>query len=125
MNTAISPEDEFLIVAKLDGQPDRSWTRSTLSVAQHIADQAITRLGYTTASVVNTFGGHVSDPLYKVEKIGSKESLPKTCCMNVGTDGYKACGLPAAHWFRHDTDVCSYCPQHKYQCGDTLLPASE
>lgn len=72
MSHAISPEDEFLIVAKKEGQPDRSWTRSTLSTSQFIADQAITRLGYEMATVVNTFGGHISDPLYKVEMINGK-----------------------------------------------------
>ena len=71
---AISPEDEFLIVAKAEGQPDRSWTRSTLGVSQHIADQAVTRLGYTHATVVNTFGGHISDTLYEVRKVGGSMS---------------------------------------------------
>ena len=63
---AISPEDEFLIEATCPGKPNRSWTRSTLGVAQHIADQAIRTLGYTRAEVRNTFGGHLSDVLYEV-----------------------------------------------------------
>lgn len=73
MNT-ISPEDEFLIVAKGPNLEDRSWTRSTLGVAQHIADQAVTRLGYAHATVVNTFGGHISDTLYEVRKVGGSMS---------------------------------------------------
>jgi hypothetical protein len=73
---AISPEDEFLIQATGPGMEDRSWTRSTLAVAQHIADQAITKLGYAYVEVRNTFGGHISDPLYKVEKIARPPGEP-------------------------------------------------
>lgn len=72
LQNAISPEDEFLIVAKKDGEPDRSWTRSTLSVAIHIANQAVESLEYTHASVVNTFGGDVSHDIYVVDLIDGK-----------------------------------------------------
>lgn len=72
----ISAEDEFLIQATGPGMEDRSWTRSTLAVAEHIADQAITRLGYAYAEVRNQFGGHLSDPLYKVERIARPPGEP-------------------------------------------------
>lgn len=58
--------DEFEIKATCPDKEDRIWTRSKLSTAQFIADQAILRLGYAHAVVVNTFGGHRSDPLYVV-----------------------------------------------------------
>lgn len=72
----ISAEDEFLIRATGQGMEDRSWTRSTLAVAQHIADQAITKLGYAYAEVRNQYGGVFSDPLYKVEKIARPPGEP-------------------------------------------------
>lgn len=69
--SAISPEDEFLIQADGPGMENRSWTRSTLGVAQYIADQAVTKLGYAHAEVRNQYGGHLSDTLYEVRKVGS------------------------------------------------------
>jgi hypothetical protein len=60
--------DEFLIEAK--GSDVRTWTRSTLAVAQFIADQAISRLGYNEAKVYNVYGGHKSDALYTVQRVG-------------------------------------------------------
>lgn len=72
----ISAEDEFLIQATGPGMEDRSWTRSTLAVAQYIADSAITKLGYAYAEVRNQYGGHMSDPLYQVEKIARPPGEP-------------------------------------------------
>lgn len=43
--------------------------------------------------------------------------LPKTCCKNVGIQGFVSCDKPATHWYLHDEDICSYCEEHDYQCG--------
>jgi hypothetical protein len=64
--------DEFEI--KATGHPtgllDRTWTRSKLAAATSIADQAVQKLGYTRAEVINTFGGHRSQPIYIVTPEG-------------------------------------------------------
>jgi hypothetical protein len=63
--------DEFEI--KATGHltsPERMWHRSTLDVAKFIADQAVERLGFTHAEVINTFGGHRSNPIYIVTPEG-------------------------------------------------------
>lgn len=57
--------DEFEIKA-FKGNEERIWTRSEYDTAKFIADQAINRLGYERAEVVNTFGGHRSDVLYYI-----------------------------------------------------------
>ena len=60
--------DEFLITASGHAtEPDRTWTRSRLYVAEFIADSAVRKLGYSKAQVINTYGEHLSDPLYVVE----------------------------------------------------------
>lgn len=65
--------DEFEIKATgHETEADRIWTRSKYDVAKFIADQTITRLGYKQAEVVNTFGGHRSDPLYVVTATHSR-----------------------------------------------------
>ena len=48
--------------------------------------------------------------------------FPKTCCKNAakGDEPFRSCGKPAAHWFLHDEDICSYCDEHKYTCGIPL-----
>ena len=57
--------DEFEITASGHAtSADQMWHRSTLDVAKFIADQAIQRLGFTRAVVINTFGGHRSNPIY-------------------------------------------------------------
>lgn len=63
-------EDEFRISAFMESQvmPSRKWTRSTLAAAKSIADQAVSKLNYLTAEVRNTFGGDISDVLYKASK---------------------------------------------------------
>ncbi len=66
--------DEFQITATSSTKETRIWTRSYLNVSKFIADQAISRLGYDKAEVVNTYGGVVSDPLYVVEKIHNSHS---------------------------------------------------
>jgi hypothetical protein len=68
--------DEFEITATAPHMEVRVWTRSKYDTAKYIADSAITKLGYTNAVVVNTFGGHRSDPLYEVT--GSHSKLVST-----------------------------------------------
>ena len=64
--------DEFEIKAtKKDAEP-RIWTRSTYVTSKIIADQAVVKLGYERAEVVNTYGGHRSDPLYVVDATGTR-----------------------------------------------------
>lgn len=58
--------DEFRITASKEGKPNRIWTRSTLNVAEDIADQAVEDLGYDRAEVINDYGGHESGILYEV-----------------------------------------------------------
>lgn len=63
--------DEFEIKATgHPTEPDRIWTRATMAPCSFIADQAVSRLGYARAEVVNTYGGHRSEPLYVAEKLG-------------------------------------------------------
>ena len=71
--------DEFEIKATGTDMQDRVWTRSTMGAACSIADQAVDRLGYQRAEVVNTYGGHRSDTLYvKVEmKNMKKDEVPE------------------------------------------------
>jgi len=57
--------DEFRITASKPGCEDRVWTRNSYSAAKAVADNAVIKLGYVIAQVVNTFGGHVSDTLYE------------------------------------------------------------
>ncbi len=64
--------DEFEIRAT-GPEGERIWTRNTYDVAKHIAEQTITKLGYTHVQVVNTFGGHRSDVLY--EAFGSAKAV--------------------------------------------------
>jgi len=61
--------DEFEIKATGTDMQDRVWTRSTMGAACSIADQAVERLGYQRAEVVNTYGGHRSDVLYSKEAV--------------------------------------------------------
>ena len=65
--------DEFEIRATGD-QGERIWTRSHYHVAKYIADQTITKLGYSRAEVRNTFGGHRSDVLYEVRAVTATHS---------------------------------------------------
>ncbi len=61
--------DEFEIKATgHPTEPDRIWTRSRLDPSKFIAEQAVERLGYARAEVVNTFGGHRSDPFVVVTR---------------------------------------------------------
>lgn len=59
--------DEFEVKATCPTKGQRVWTRDSLEAAKSIADQAISKLGYTRAQVVNTFGGHRSNVLYLAE----------------------------------------------------------
>ncbi len=72
--TRMTPTDEFEIRA-IGQSPNREriWTRGNYDVAKFIADSAITKLGYTRAEVVNTFGGHRSDVLYEVTATHSRD----------------------------------------------------
>jgi hypothetical protein len=60
---------------------------------------------------------------HKNFKVGAEliNPLPTTCCMNVGGHGtFQSCGKTATHWYHHNEDVCSYCDEHDYQCGEPL-----
>jgi len=50
----------------------------------------------------------------------NREQLPSKCCMNVGREGFVSCDKPAAYWYRHNEDICSYCGEHDYQCGTPI-----
>lgn len=53
-----------------------------------------------------------------------KESLPATCCMNVGEPGKaKSCDAKATKWYRHNSDVCSFCDDHPHVCGTPVTEA--
>lgn len=30
------------------------------------------------------------------------------------------CDKPATHWYLHNNDICSYCDEHNYICGEDL-----
>lgn len=60
--------DEFEIKATGNDKPERIWTRNNLHASKMIADQAVSKLGYAKAEVVNTFGGDRSDPLHTAEE---------------------------------------------------------
>lgn len=65
--------DEFEITATGHAtSPDQMWHRSTLDVAKFIAEQAVERLKFTRAVVINTFGGHRSNPIYIVTPEGGE-----------------------------------------------------
>lgn len=42
------------------------------------------------------------------------------CCRNVGVKKLVYCDKPATHWYLHNDDVCSYCDEHNYQCGEKI-----
>jgi hypothetical protein len=62
----MSNSEEFEVKATGPDMPVRIWTRDKLDPCKFIAERAVTDLGYKHAEVVNTFGGHRSDPLYSV-----------------------------------------------------------
>jgi hypothetical protein len=43
------------------------------------------------------------------------------CCKNVGVDKFQACGKPAKTFYKHDEDICSYCEEHDYCCGEPII----
>jgi len=45
--------------------------------------------------------------------------FPTTCCKNVGGH-YEICDEVACHFYLHNEDVCSYCEEHNYVCGEEL-----
>ena len=49
--------------------------------------------------------------------------LPKTCCRVVGMNdkGLAFCSAPALYWYQHNEDICSYCEEHNYVCGEQIL----
>lgn len=69
----IMNDEEFKIEAFKTNESGREitriWTRDKLSVAKFIADSAVEKLGYSRAEVRNTFGGDVSNLLYKIEAL--------------------------------------------------------
>lgn len=51
----------------------------------------------------------------------SPDDLPTLCCKNVATNGpFKSCEKVATHWYLHNGDVCSYCDEHDYVCGEPI-----
>ena len=44
----------------------------------------------------------------------------ETCCMNIGKNEFKSCDKIATSWFLHDEDICSYCNDHPYVCGEPI-----
>lgn len=42
--------------------------------------------------------------------------------MNIGNEGFIACDKPATFWYRHNDDICSYCDEHNYACGEMVRP---
>ena len=43
---------------------------------------------------------------------------PTECFYNVAAEGpAQWCRAPAAHWYEHNMDICSYCEEHNYACG--------
>lgn len=75
--------DEFLIVAKKEGQETRQWTRSSLEPSKYLAKQAVNQLGYDSAMVFNIFGVIRSDSLYTVLN-QKKKKLSCTCDQSEG-----------------------------------------
>lgn len=59
--------DEFRITATgHPTEPDRVITRNDLEVSKFIAHSAVRVKGWAKAEVVNTYGGHISNPLWIV-----------------------------------------------------------
>ncbi len=50
-----------------------------------------------------------------------RAALPTTCCSNIGDSVFKSCDKPALYWYKHNDDICSYCEEHNYQCGEQIL----
>lgn len=48
------------------------------------------------------------------------EDLPQECCRNIGNGRLVYCDRPATHWYLHNDDICSYCDEHDYQCGEKI-----
>lgn len=64
----------------------------------------------------------------RVEKfqlqITMKYKLPKTCCSVTGkdqNDNIIFCDELAKHWYIHNNDICSYCEEHNYVCGEEII----
>lgn len=53
---------------------------------------------------------------YRAGEAGVAAQL--TCGSNKAPSGYVACGQPAEHFYLHNGDLCAYCTEHKYVCGD-------
>jgi hypothetical protein len=66
--------DEFRIEAENASGKHSFWTRSKLGNAQSIADKAVRQMGYTKATVTNTYGGAHSEPLYVVTAISHSQN---------------------------------------------------
>lgn len=53
------------------------------------------------------------------------QRVDRFCCKNVGDVYFKACGKPAVHFYLHDRDICPYCEEHNYACGEKIDPDVE
>ena len=53
----------------------------------------------------------------------ARTKMSGTCGKNVGGCGsFVACGKPAVRWYKHNDDVCAWCADHDYVCGDPMPP---
>ncbi len=56
--------------------------------------------------------------------INDNVMLPMSCCKVVEGDpddkGIQVCGKLACHWYMHNGDICSYCEEHNYACGEKI-----
>lgn len=44
--------------------------------------------------------------------------FPTECCSYIWG---KCCDKPAEHFYFHNKNICSYCEEHNYSCGELLL----
>lgn len=56
--------DEFRITGFKNGVEEKIWTRDSFTGAKGLAKHAVDNHGYDRVEVRNTFGGHISDPLF-------------------------------------------------------------
>ena len=42
------------------------------------------------------------------------------CCKNVGSDKFEPCNRKAKTFYKHGEDICSYCEEHDYCCGEQI-----
>ena len=68
------------------------------------------------------------DKCMACRQVEIKQSLkfsdfPTTCCSNISGPDYEdfqPCDESACHFYLHNEDICSYCEEHNYVCGEQL-----